>query len=136
MSNVVKIQREKVIDLFSDVDGWDMETLISYVQDNLKDFYSGWTNEELLNELNQRGDLEPGKYNPLDIEEDYDLIHIAPSIEKKVISQKKLEKIERDFIQQIRYDLSTGDHTAISEMLRLLLNDENSSKIVLAYLPE
>lgn len=136
MSNVVKIQREKVIDLFSDVDGWDMETLISYVQDNLKDFYSGWTNEELLNELNQRGDLEPGKYNPLDIEEDYDLIHIAPSIEKKVISQKKLEKIERDFIQQIRYDLSIGDHTAISEMLRLLLNDENSSKIVLAYLPE
>lgn len=77
MSKVVKIQREKVIDLFSDVDGWDMETLISYVQDNLKDFYSGWTNEELLNELNERGDLEPGEYNPLDIEEDYDLIKIV-----------------------------------------------------------
>lgn len=136
MSKIVKIQREKVIDLFSDVDGWDMETLISYAKDNLKDFYSGWTNEELLNELYQRADLEPGEYNPLDIEEDYDLIHIVPSIEKRGINEKQFEEIEAAFIRQIQSDLNEGDHTAISEMLRQLLSDETFSKVVLAYLPE
>lgn len=135
MKKIVKIKREDVIEMFSNVDGWDMETLISYAEDNLKEFYSSWTNKELLEELNQRGDLEPGKYNPFDIEEDYDIIHIVSSVEKNEI-ENDFDVLEKIFIQQVKEDLNSGDHTAISEMLRLLVSDEKSFEIIKAYLPE
>lgn len=55
---------------------------------------------------------------------------------KRGISEQEFENIEVSFIRQIQSDLNEGDHTAISEMLRQLLSDETSSKVVLAYLPE
>lgn len=76
MKKVIKISREQILNTFSDTDGFDLETLIEMVKTQLYDHFKEYTNEELLEELEQRGDLEPGEYNPFDIEEDFDEIII------------------------------------------------------------
>ena len=76
MKKVIKISREQILNTFYDTDGFDLETLIEMVKKQLYDHFKEYTNEELLEELEQRGDLEPGEYNPFDIEEDFDEIII------------------------------------------------------------
>lgn len=76
MKKIIEIKRRDIIENLSDVDGWDMETLINYAKGHQKEFWSGLTNEELLNELNNRGDLEANDYNPYGIDSDDDLVKI------------------------------------------------------------
>lgn len=76
MKKVIKISRKQVIDIFSDTENMDIKTMASILEEYLKDSWEQYTNEELLAELYERGDLEPGKYNPFDIEADYDEIII------------------------------------------------------------
>ena len=76
MKKVIKISRSQVIDMFSDTENMDVKTMAEILEHYLRASWEQYTNEELLEELEQRGDLEPGKYNPFDIEEDYDEIII------------------------------------------------------------
>lgn len=76
MKKVIKISRKEVINMFSDTEGMDIKTMAAILEDYLRASWETYTNKELLEELEHRGDLEPGKYNPLGIEEDYDVIFI------------------------------------------------------------
>lgn len=74
MKKVVKITRKQIIDMFSDTESMDIKTMAAILEDYLRNSWEQYTNEELLQELEHRGDLEPGEYNPFNIMEDYDEI--------------------------------------------------------------
>jgi hypothetical protein len=74
MKKIVKISRKQIIDMFSDTEHMDVKTMASILEDYLRNSWQQYTNDELLQELEDRGDLEPDEYNPFGIREDYDEI--------------------------------------------------------------